>query len=413
MKNKLILAFLSIFIVACSTSKKYMIVEPYNFKTNCIHTAIEDFVENTELAKNDSVYKIIYADSVFCDMSYVGYTFFSCYNHIPGLCAVEMVVTDFSTNNEVDMLLPSHSLIYDGKLFFWFDDNTVATPLVKEELNYYGSYYFNRSVPWFVYSSCGVNMTYFMMKDNLTNYKRILINHSTYRRVRKNFSNYMSIESWRIYSYLSKLRYYFMRSKAEPTYPITYQYPYYQLTLFADHSFEAVAAKESISFSMKDDDFIEPIAQGTFNFLDKDVVELVSSNFTHYTKELEYKLTKSHHKSHDSIYIEVLLSKPLMNRLIRPYRIEYVINGIHYKAQNNEVVIARNTLDSKNSNVSNISLEIFIYAKYPPENGKYYNKIVCENFDISNANTFVFDLPLFTNAFLHRIYFNHQIMPLY
>lgn len=402
MKNKLILAFLSIFIVACSTSKKYMIVEPYNFKTNCIHTAIEDFVENTELAKTDSVFEVRFIDNVYNEgknidiydsLKNYSYSKYVSGSLIPNISAVEIISSSTHIENEKYMFLPTHSLIYNGNLFFWTDKNTMITSIVKEELKFFNkidSVDYSRS---FMINESTKAATYFICKADILNNKRVESNLSHYQPPILHCHQIDSISN--------------------PTYPIMYQYPYYQLTLFADHSFEAVAAKESISFSMKDDDFIEPIAQGTFNFLDKDVVELVSSNFTHSTKELEYKLTKSHNKSHDSIYIEVLLSKSLMNRLIRPYRIEYVINGIHYKAQNNEVVIARNTLDSKSSDVSNISLEIFIYAKYPPENGYQYNKIVCENFNISSASTFVFDLPFFTNAFLHRIYFNHQIMPLY
>lgn len=395
--NKII--YLVIFsLCACTTNKQFDIYVNTNHKDMAIHTAIEDFSKHSKLFKQDSVFKVIFHEKVYPKSTVCIYDSLrrrNKYIKINGplnsnVVSVAIFKSFFRYRQKNIQNLPNQYCIVDGKLFYWDDERSSIT---KEDIQAMDEYniLLHDSMPQYITLDDGQLFTYYYFcKNDFTQFKKVETSYGI-----EKIPNICSLKDTSTFIQLMN-------------FPITYILPLYRLTLFKDSTFLAIARKGSIMFNNQDEEFDEPIAHGVYHRIDENIIELVSLKDDK-AEELEFTCSKSLNKETDSLYFEVGLSSPLMNRKIKPYRIEFVLNGQTYNVKDRKLVIPK---DSISLNTSKIKLEIYIYNQYCHLNTKKYSYIPIEEIDVINANNYIFNFPNFTNAFLHRIYFDHTIIQL-
>lgn len=403
MKKIVLLILICFCLFACSMHKQYIVVDTNEFKETVIHAAIKDFVKNSKLINYDSVFYVEYIDSAYITgynmrqkRRYTPITYNS-EDRIPNVSLVVILgslsYSKFMVLSE-DRTLPEKYVIMNGKLFYWIDDNFPKSQEIKESLLKYDMLYYDNKPSYVINAYGNQGSHYYFCNNDVRHFTSI---------------EPKGIEGGFEAPKISCLAH--SNNKIiEEDFPVTYQYSSYNITLFQDRTFEAKLTVGSLMLNNRDKSYKDNISIGKYNIIDSNCIELISQSNSKNEKEMDYSLTSSHMSSNDSIYLSTSLSKELMKRHVQPFKIEYIINNKSFIARKGRVVIPK---ASVKDDTTLISVELNIYPKYPLLYGKYCYHLKKCTVNVVDNNVYNFSLPLFTNAYLHRIYFNHFIIPLY
>ena len=186
MKNKnivslLLLLLLSLTIVSCSTTLSSLkVLHGSNTKELAILIAIDDFSQ-TSLFKKDSVFSIKFHDTVYKKAIWVADEKGTYYpyteGYYPELVAVTIIGEEnkYYYNEKENKIYPNRYVIFKGKLFCWYDKKYPKTDKIIEVLRAFNM--LQSEDPWsFTTDDSKKGADYYLYKNNLSKYKRIITN---------------------------------------------------------------------------------------------------------------------------------------------------------------------------------------------------------------------------------------------
>ena len=187
--NKLsLLLFVIVLIGSCSVYKPQGTVNG-NIQELAIHMAINDFSTRCKLFEKDSVFIVVFADSVYSEptLERVNDSVFregrvlqwKRGNIREGIVSVTIGAASFYKqfySEETKASLPTRFEIRDGKLFIWYDYSYPLTDDIIEVLWRYDVLQTDYVIPDFTIDENEKGAHYYFCKSNIYKFKRIITN---------------------------------------------------------------------------------------------------------------------------------------------------------------------------------------------------------------------------------------------
>ncbi|MCQ2119425.1 MAG: hypothetical protein MJY84_05850 [Bacteroidales bacterium] len=179
--NKIIIIPIIVFMYGCSAYKETFQPEETSLKEAVINASIHDFSTRCRLAARDSVFRVMFRDSVFTNAKLVsdrdGYKW-KRGELIKGVAAVVIIghreLIRYSEETKYKTL-PSRYVIRDGKLFFWDDKDC---PVTDETIDVLARYNLLTDDPWYDYpiDDQRKSVDYYFCKNNLSKHRKVITN---------------------------------------------------------------------------------------------------------------------------------------------------------------------------------------------------------------------------------------------
>lgn len=190
MKNAIMTVYISTFLLflSCFSIKKSTTLLGPNLHEQAIDMAIRDFSTKCKLFKKDSVFSVNLEDSVFYKVSLVQDnqgTYNDGRTHqweredlLDGIMSVGIASSyyQYYYSEETKRKLPTRYVIKDGKLFYWWDENSAVTEEIIAVLWRYNVLQNDCIIPEFSSNDSQKGAHYYFCKNDLSKYKRVLTN---------------------------------------------------------------------------------------------------------------------------------------------------------------------------------------------------------------------------------------------
>lgn len=180
--NKIIcIISIIVFVSGCSACMETFQPEETSLKEAAINAAIHDFSTRCRLVARDSVFSVMFRDSVFTNARLVSDGDGCKWKRgelINGVAAVVIIGYRERIRYSEEMkykTLPSRYVIKDGKLFFWDDKDY---PVTDETIDVLARYNLLSDDPWYDYpmDDQRKGADYYFCKNNLSKHRRVITN---------------------------------------------------------------------------------------------------------------------------------------------------------------------------------------------------------------------------------------------